>query len=49
MMSAVWMRAKAELRGGKRSIVALALLLGISGAVAMAAGAGCCTPNWRGG
>src|SRR5437588_3861895 len=39
-MSAVWMRARSELRAGKRSIVALAILLGVLGAVAMAAGAG---------
>src|SRR5438105_13394288 len=34
------MRARSELRGGLRSLVALAVLLGIFGAVAMAAGAG---------
>src|SRR2546421_9388735 len=39
-MQAIWMRARSELRSSKRSIVALALLLGIFGAVAMAAGAG---------
>src|SRR5436853_4043168 len=39
-MTAVWMRARSELRSSKRTTVALALLLGIFGAVAMAAGAG---------
>src|SRR5207244_328899 len=39
-VSAVWLRARSELRAGKRSIVALAILLGVFGAVAMAAGAG---------
>ena len=39
-MSAMWLRARSELRAGKRSIVALAILLGVFGAVAMAAGAG---------
>src|SRR5437588_12160079 len=39
-MQAIWMRARSELRSSKRSIVALAVLLGIFGAVAMAAGAG---------
>src|SRR5438270_11705227 len=39
-MTAVWMRARAELRAGRRSLIALALLLGIFGAVAMTAGAG---------
>src|SRR5438105_10344581 len=39
-MSAIWMRARAGLRAGRQSLVALAVLLGIFGAVAMAAGAG---------
>src|SRR5436853_1081643 len=39
-MTAVWMRARSELRSSKRTTVALAVLLGVFGAVAMAAGAG---------
>jgi hypothetical protein len=39
-MSAVWMRARADLRAGARSLVALAILLGVLGGLAMAAGAG---------
>src|SRR5438045_4302590 len=39
-MQAIWMRARSEIRGGARSLVALAVLLGIFGGVGMAAGAG---------
>src|SRR5256885_15220441 len=39
-MRAVWMRARADLRAGARSLVALVVLLGLFGGVAMAAGAG---------
>src|SRR2546426_5218078 len=39
-MTAIWMRARSELRTGKRSIVALALVIGIFGGVAMASAAG---------
>src|SRR2546426_5741929 len=39
-MNAVWMRARADFRAGVRALVALAILLGLFGAVAMAAGAG---------
>src|SRR5437764_13412402 len=39
-MHAGWMRARSELRGGMRSLVALAVLLGIFGGLGMAAGAG---------
>src|SRR5205823_14240236 len=37
---AVWIRARADLRAGARSVVVLAILLGLFGGVAMAAGAG---------
>src|SRR5205085_11840958 len=40
VMNAVWMRARADLRRGTRSLIALAILLGVFGGVAMAAGAG---------
>src|SRR5436190_10971472 len=39
-MNAVWMRARADLRAGARSLIALSILLGLFGGVAMAAGAG---------
>jgi len=39
-MTAVWVRARAELRAGRRSWLALALLLGMCGGVVIAASAG---------
>jgi hypothetical protein len=40
MMGATWFRARANLRGGLRSTLALALLLGLFGAAVLAAAAG---------